>query len=106
MNIRLENLRDCKAETVSFCQPAIVVARLEILLPCQEQDSISIIFPDTRVPCCPYHIKNFTRQLQFRASSSILRLIWISLLHNVVSCVRKRTARFRCVFGSTDAYRI
>jgi len=24
------------------------------------------------------------------------RLIWISLLHNVVKCVRNRIARFRC----------
>jgi hypothetical protein len=30
------------------------------------------------------------------------QIIWISLLHNVVKRVRNRTARFRCVFGSTD----
>jgi hypothetical protein len=35
--------------------------------------------------------------------ASILRLIWIPLLHNVVKRGRNRTARFHCVFGSTDA---
>jgi hypothetical protein len=29
------------------------------------------------------------------------RLVWVSLLHNVVKRVRNRTALFRCVFGST-----
>jgi hypothetical protein len=38
------------------------------------------------------------------ASASIFRLIWISLLHNVVKRFRNRTARFRCVFGSTGGY--
>jgi hypothetical protein len=28
--------------------------------------------------------------------------VWISLLHIVVKRVRNSTARFRCVFGSTD----
>jgi len=36
--------------------------------------------------------------------ASIFRLIWISLLHNVVKCIRNRIARFHCVFGSTDGY--
>jgi hypothetical protein len=37
---------------------------------------------------------------------SVLRLIWISHLHNVVKRVRNRSARFRCVFGSTDGYEV
>jgi hypothetical protein len=36
--------------------------------------------------------------------ASIFKLIWFSLLHNVVKHVRNRTARLHCVFGSTDAY--
>jgi hypothetical protein len=32
------------------------------------------------------------------------RLKWISLFHNVVKRLPNRTARFRCVFGSTDGY--
>jgi hypothetical protein len=36
------------------------------------------------------------------ASASIFRLIWISLLHNVVSQLINRTERFRCVFGSKN----
>jgi hypothetical protein len=39
-----------------------------------------------------------------RAPASIFRLMWISLVHNVVKRVHNRTARFRCVFGSTDGY--
>jgi hypothetical protein len=38
------------------------------------------------------------------AAASIFQSIWISLLHNFVKRVRNRTARFRCVFGSTDGY--
>jgi hypothetical protein len=38
--------------------------------------------------------------------ASIFTFIRIKLLHDVVKCVRKRTARFRCVFGSTDGYRV
>jgi len=41
---------------------------------------------------------------RFRASVSIFIFIWISLLHNVVKRVRKRTARFCSVFGRTDGY--
>jgi hypothetical protein len=44
------------------------------------------------------------RRRRFRASASIFRLIWISLLHNVVKRLRNRIARFRCVFSSTDGY--
>jgi len=33
----------------------------------------------------------------------IFKLILISLLHNVMKCVRNRTSRFRCVFCSTDS---
>jgi hypothetical protein len=40
------------------------------------------------------------------ASASIFRLMWISLLHNVVKRVRNRTERFSCLFGSTDGYGI
>jgi hypothetical protein len=40
------------------------------------------------------------RRRRFRASASIFRLMWISLLHNVAKRVRNRTVRFRCVFGS------
>jgi hypothetical protein len=60
------------------------------------------------------------RRRRFRASAWIFRLIWISLLHKVMKCVRNRherfrctfgstynrTARFRCVFGSTYCYRV
>jgi hypothetical protein len=38
------------------------------------------------------------------ASVSIFRFIWILLLHNVVKRVHNRTARFRCLFSSTDGY--
>jgi hypothetical protein len=34
--------------------------------------------------------------------ASTFRLIWISLLHNVVKRVRSSTARFRCVVGSIE----
>jgi len=34
--------------------------------------------------------------------TSTFRLIWISLPHIVVKRVPNSTARFRCVFGSTD----
>jgi len=36
--------------------------------------------------------------------ASIFTLICISLPHNVVNRVRNRTARLRCVFGSTGGY--
>jgi hypothetical protein len=38
--------------------------------------------------------------------ASNYRFIWISLLKNVMKSVHYGTARFRCVFGSTDGYRI
>jgi phosphatidylglycerophosphate synthase len=38
--------------------------------------------------------------------ASIFGFVWIPLLHNVVERGRNRTARFRCVFGSTDGHRI
>jgi hypothetical protein len=38
------------------------------------------------------------------ASALIFRLIWISLLHNIVKRVCKRTARFYCGFVRTDLY--
>jgi hypothetical protein len=38
--------------------------------------------------------------------ASNYRLIWISLLQNVMKSVHYGTARFRCVFGSTDGYRV
>jgi len=38
--------------------------------------------------------------------ASIFRLIWISLLHNVLKRVRNRTAQFRCVFGSAACYSV
>jgi hypothetical protein len=44
------------------------------------------------------------RRRRFRASASIFRLIWISLLPNVVERDRNRTARFHCVFSSTGGY--
>jgi hypothetical protein len=44
------------------------------------------------------------RRRRFKASASIFRFIWISLLHNVLKRVRNRTARLRCVFGSIDGY--
>jgi hypothetical protein len=34
--------------------------------------------------------------------ASYYRIIWISLVQNVMKCVHYGTARFRCVFGSTD----
>jgi hypothetical protein len=37
-----------------------------------------------------------------RTSASIFKLIWISLLHNVVKRVRNRSATLRCVFDHTD----
>jgi len=38
------------------------------------------------------------------ASAPNFRLVWISLLHTVVKCVRNRTVQFHCVFGSTGGY--
>jgi len=32
------------------------------------------------------------------------RRLRFSLVHNVVKCILNRTARFCCVFGSTDSY--
>jgi hypothetical protein len=43
------------------------------------------------------------RWRRFMVSASILRLISISLLHNVVIRVHSGSAWFDCVFGSTDA---
>jgi len=61
---------------------------------------------------CPWYILYTVRGTQnwrlgrFRASASIFRLMWISLLHNFVKRVRNRTARFRCVFCITDGYEV
>jgi hypothetical protein len=41
-----------------------------------------------------------------QVSALIFRLLWISLLHDVVKRVRNRTERFRCVFGIADGFRI
>jgi hypothetical protein len=46
--------------------------------------------------------KMFVGHKSDAASASIFRLIWLSLLHNVVKRVRNKTARFRCVFVSTE----
>jgi hypothetical protein len=35
-----------------------------------------------------------------------LRLIWISLLHDVLKRAGNRTARFRCIFGGEDGYEV
>jgi hypothetical protein len=61
------------------------------MLPLLSLIDITYCTPDTKAT--PASVK---------ASASIFRLMWISLFHNVVKRVRKRTARFRCVFGSTD----
>jgi hypothetical protein len=44
------------------------------------------------------------RRRRFRASASIFRLIWITLLYNVLIRVRNRTGSFRCVFGTADGH--
>jgi hypothetical protein len=44
--------------------------------------------------------------LSFYNSLRVDVALWISLLHSVVKRVRNRTARFHCVFSSTDGYGI